>query len=102
MFKLANQPSNGPPDKHSRIDQKRKIALPLMANPTLDMLVTHWHLPCWQMACILLGARSNITGRADFISRIRRTKCADQIGKGAYAEPNLRATQIEIFDGLIC
>ena len=76
MFKIGKSPAQlarlTQPQPHR--PTRTQSALPLMANPTLDMLVTHWHQPCWQMACIWLGAHSNITGRAVFYQQDQKNQ----------------------------
>ena len=54
------------------------------------------------MACIWLGARSSITGRAKYLSAgAEEPNALVTVARGpGRVTPNLRATQIELFDGL--
>ena len=61
-----------------------------------------WPRRCWPMACIWSAARSSITGRAASCRPASEEPNAlVTIDRGAgRVTPNLRATQIELYDGL--
>ena len=74
----------------------------LMAAPTRVLPATPWHPPCLRMTCIWSGARSNtIAHGASFPPDPRNPTpwSLSTVGQGAIT-PNLRATQIELYDGL--
>ena len=75
MFKLGKSASLVARLKsNSRVDHKRKISFTFDGTSYSGYAVTHWHLPCWQMACILLAARSNITGRAASYQSVQKNQ----------------------------
>ena len=61
----------------------------------------HWHLLCLANGVHLVGRSFKYhRPRGILSSGSEEPNALVRVGKGAYAEPNLRATQIEIFDGL--
>jgi len=102
MFKLGKSTSQmARLTSNSRIDQKRKISF------TFDG-TSYSGYAGDTLASALLANGVHLVGRSFKYHRPRGILSAGseepnaliRLGKGAYAEPNLRATQIEIFDGL--
>ena len=102
MFKLGKSTSQmARLTSNSRVDQKRKISF------TFDG-TSYSGYAGDTLASALLANGVHLVGRSFKYHRPRGILSAGseepnaliRLGKGAYAEPNLRATQIEIFDGL--
>ena len=102
MFKIGKSPAQlARLTSHSRIDQQHKISFTFDGKPYTGYAGD-------TLASALLANGVHLVGRSFKYHRPRGILSAGseepnaliRLGKGAYAEPNLRATQIEIFDGL--
>ena len=102
MFKIGKSPAQlARLTSHSRINQKHKISFTFDGKPYTGYAGD-------TLASALLANGVHLVGRSFKYHRPRGILSAGseepnaliRLGKGAYAEPNLRATQIEIFDGL--
>ena len=73
----------------------------MTANPCRDILVTLWHQPCWQMGFIWWAAVSNIIGHGEFTALAPKSRMHwMQLESGAHTTPNMRATEVELYEGL--
>jgi len=102
MFKIGKSPAQlARLTSHSRIDRQHKISFTFDGKPYTGYAGD-------TLASALLANGVHLVGRSFKYHRPRGILSAGseepnaliRLGKGAYAEPNLRATQIEIFDGL--
>ncbi|MGB1684022.1 MAG: 2Fe-2S iron-sulfur cluster-binding protein, partial [Candidatus Puniceispirillaceae bacterium] len=102
MFKIGKSPAQlARLTSHSRIDRQHKISFTFDGKPYTGYAGD-------TLASALLANGVHLVGRSFKYHRPRGILSAGseepnaliRLGKGAYAEPNLRATQIEIFDEL--
>ena len=61
-------------DAKCRIDRGTPVTFTLTDKPMAALPAIRWHLHCWQTACILLGARSNITDQEAFCPRDQKNQ----------------------------
>ena len=84
-----------------RIDRARPLTFSFDGSDTPVATATRSPRRCWPMACTWSGVRSSIIGRAASCPPVGRTQRAgDDRSRCRTCTPNLRATQLELYEGM--
>ena len=84
-----------------RIDRSQPLTFRFNGKRMQALPATRWRRRCWPMACRLSAAASSCIARAASSAAEPRSRMRSCKSVRVHNDPNLRATQVELYDGLV-